>query len=251
MEVCHVGSACRMEGDRPIFDHTKIILRGVADEFFYARSNEELCMGEVDVDALDTVPIARDIIWPLAEPELTLAPEPLPATCYLKRPNLIFFEPDAETYDFKETTLGEVKACELLRKHPHPNIAPYFGCVVKNGTIRGLVFKKYSVTLSEMLENGVLFDKDHCLDGIETGVRHMHDLGLVHNDLNPSNIMMDGDTPVIIDFDSCKPEGEELGTKGGTWGYSLDQEEYSKRDNDIYSLSKIREAVMLGKDFNS
>jgi serine/threonine protein kinase len=38
----------------------------------------------------------------------------------------------------------------------------------------------------------------------------MHDLGLVHSDLNPSNIM-DGNNPIIIDFDSCKPEGQKLG----------------------------------------
>lgn len=28
--------------------------------------------------------------------------------------------------------------------------------------------------------------------------------------------MMDGDDPVVIDFDSCKREGEELGSKAGT-----------------------------------
>jgi serine/threonine protein kinase len=74
----------------------------------------------------------------------------------------------------------------------------------------------------------------------------MHDLGLVHNDLNPSNIIMDGDNPVIIDFDSCKREGDKLGSKAGTCGWTVDGEDYSKRDNDLYSLSKIQSALTKG-----
>lgn len=63
------------------------------------------------------------------------------------------------------------------------------------------------------------FDKDLCLQGIESGIRHMHSLGLVHNDINPSNIMIDSaDRPVIIDFDSCKQEGEKLGVKSRHMG---------------------------------
>ena len=73
-----------------------------------------------------------------------------------------------------------------------------------------------------MLKDGTPFDRGHCSRGIEAGVRHMHKLGLVHNDLNPSNIMMDGDNPVIIDCDSCKREGDELGSKAGTDGWTLD-----------------------------
>jgi serine/threonine protein kinase len=72
----------------------------------------------------------------------------------------------------------------------------------------------------------------------------MHKLGLVHNDLNPSNIMMDGDNPVIIDFDSCKREGDELGSKAGTDGWTLDGQDHAMRENDLYSLSKIRAALM-------
>jgi len=47
---------------------------------------------------------------------------------------------------------------------------------------------------------------DHYLEGIASGVGHMHSLGLIHNDIDPSNIMItEDDSPVVIDFDSCLP----------------------------------------------
>ncbi|KAH6974949.1 kinase-like domain-containing protein, partial [Ilyonectria sp. MPI-CAGE-AT-0026] len=122
----------------------------------------------------------------------------------------------------------EVKVCELLREHAHPNIATYIGFIMQGDSIRGLCF-------------ATLFDKDLCLQGIESGIRHMHSLGLVHNDINPSNIMIDSaDRPVIIDFGSCKQEGEKLGVKAGTWGWSIEGAEYALRENDFFGLSGLK-----------
>lgn len=53
--------------------------------------------------------------------------------------------------------------------------------------------------------------------GIEDGIQHLHGLGLINNNLNPSNIMMDGENSVIIDFDSCKVEGAQLGKGRCSW----------------------------------
>ncbi|KAG6245556.1 hypothetical protein E4U23_005282 [Claviceps purpurea] len=61
------------------------------------------------------------------------------------------------------------------------------------------------MTLRERLRmnESTSFDKDLCLEGIERDVRHLHSLGIVHNDISPANIMFDElDRPVIIDFDS-------------------------------------------------
>ncbi|KAG6308709.1 hypothetical protein E4U44_007441 [Claviceps purpurea] len=49
------------------------------------------------------------------------------------------------------------------------------------------------------------------------------------------------DHPVIIDFDSWQQNGQELGTKKGSRGWSIEEEEYARFENDFYSLSKIRE----------
>lgn len=55
-----------------------------------------------------------------------------------------------------------------------------------------------------------LKDYGSVLAGIERGIKHLHSLGLVHTDVNPSNIMLDWDEAVIIDFGSCRRVGESL-----------------------------------------
>jgi serine/threonine protein kinase len=244
MEICEIGEIFVEKDGEVVFDHTKLILRA-DDEYFYAKTSQRMRMFQsstIDINLLDPIRIPADQIFPSADPEFTRAPDPLPPTSYVKRPRLLFY--GLGGLDYGSHVLVEVEACEVLRKHPHPNIATYLGCVVKEGRIRGLVFSKYSVTLSQLLKDGSVFDREHCLQGIEAGVRHMHNLGLVHNDLNPSNIMMDGDNPVIIDFDSCRREGEELGSKAGTDGWTLDGQNYAERGNDCYSLSKLQVALM-------
>ncbi|KAI0117924.1 kinase-like domain-containing protein [Nemania sp. FL0031] len=249
MEIYEMNDAYLEACEDPTFDHTKIIFRKGDNEYFYAKSSQRIFRDEdVDVDTLETIKIPVEHIWPLADPEFTRAPEPLPETCYIKRQNLINYEAGPNAHKYGEPILTEIKACEVLRKHPHPNIVRYLGCVVKDGRVRGLAFEKHTLALQQMLKEDIPFDKDRCLDDIEAGIRHMHDLGLVHNDINPSNILMNGNDPVIIDFDSTMPEGQLL-NKGGTYGYSLD-EDHSKISNDLYSLSRLRKSVMEGKIFN-
>lgn len=243
MEICERGQIFIETDQDPIFDHTKLILRGPNDEYFYAKSNERRFPSlQIDPNGLESIKIPANI-WPLVTSELTQAPHPLPATCYLKRPSLLYYEATSDSSDYALQILTEVKACEILREHPHPNIAWYWGCVVRDGRIRELCFRRYRVTLSQMLKDGTHFNKSACLSGIEAGVAHMHGLGLVHNDLNPSNIMMDGDRPVIIDFDSCKPEGEKLGPKGGSDGWAFEAD-YARQANDLYSIEKIRQVLL-------
>lgn len=44
------------------------------------------------------------------------------------------------------------------------------------------------MTLLQKLKEATPFDRAFCLEGIDSGVRHMHSLGLIHNYLNPGNI---------------------------------------------------------------
>ncbi|KXG49909.1 uncharacterized protein PGRI_058770 [Penicillium griseofulvum] len=60
--------------------------------------------------------------------------------------------------------------------------------------------------------------------------------------------MMDGERPVIIDFDSCKRKGDELGLKAGTSGWAMEGIIYAKPENDYLCLSKIREFMMGGEE---
>lgn len=77
------------------------------------------------------------------------------------------------------------------------------------------------------------------MDGIRAGVRHLHSLGLAHNDLNPMNILLDGlDKAITIDFGSCAKLGEQL-LSAGTPGWIEYAYTISARENDEAALRKI------------
>ncbi len=229
-----------------VFSHTKIILQSSDGEYYYAKAYSRSRSIGTEIDGLEIHKIPAEDIWPVAEPKFTRAPNPLPGNAYVKRPKLVHYgENPSEPLDYSRLILDEVEVCETLRKHPHPNIAQYLGCVVEDNRVKGLGFVKYDITLSQMLKNGIPFKRSHCLNGIKAGMEHLHRLGLIHNDLNPSNIMMSGDVPVIIDFDSCKREGNKLGSKAGTDGWALDGTNYARRENDLYGFTKIRDALMV------
>jgi hypothetical protein len=50
---------------------------------------------------------------------------------------------------------------------------------------------------------------------------------------------MNGDTLVIGDFDSCQREGEKLGFKAGTRGWTSEKFKFVRPENNQYGLSKI------------
>lgn len=144
---------------------------------------------------------------------------------YVKTPSLLALTDG----NLEKKIAREVETCEILRKHPHPNIATYYGYTETRGRISGLCFKRYTSTLLEAVNPRrlsksafVLSGRDTVKDnmksslkGILAAIRHLHWLGLVHNDINPANIMIDEyDTFVLIDFDSCRYIGESLRDTG-------------------------------------
>ncbi|KAI0532458.1 kinase-like domain-containing protein [Xylaria digitata] len=224
LEICENNEVFVWENNDLEFHHTKLILKSGNDQYSYATTRDrQVPNHKVDVNKLELIPIPAHDIWPPFDPSFTRAPEPLSDFHYVK----------------------EWTACEILKKHPHPNVATYFGCVVKDGRVRGLCFVKYPRTLAQRMKMPEPFDVRSCQQGIREGVHHMHECGLIHNDLNPANIMIDdANKPIIIDFDSCKPEGEELGIKAGTHGWTADDSKFAVRENDFYALEKIDAFLM-------
>lgn len=123
----------------------------------------------------------------------------------------------------------EVGIYEVLRKNPHPNITTYYGYRESRGRVSGLCFKRYISTLLETVNPQYLSKRaflsstrelvresmKSCLDRIWVAITHLHSLGIVHNDINPANIMVDEDgTFILIDFNSCQYIGERLHTTG-------------------------------------
>jgi serine/threonine protein kinase len=175
------------------------------------------------------------------------APKPLPSNSFIKRHSLLDYGDTIASRNLSTLLLNEARICEVLRINPHPNIAEYKGCVVDDGKITGLCFARYEYTLSQRVKDRCLVNKVSCLQSIEEGIRHLHRLGLIHCDINPSNIFMDGEKPIIGDFDSCQWEGSELGLKAGTMGWMDHEFKEARRENDWYGLSKIREFIIIAQ----
>ncbi|KAF5021201.1 hypothetical protein F66182_6761 [Fusarium sp. NRRL 66182] len=222
------------------FSYTKAIFKQ-GNKFFYSISERRLppaSVIEVPPSGLHEIPLHH--IWPQVDINLTEAPDPLPPDCYVKEPRLIEYGDNKASLNPGSQLLHEATIWEALKDSPHPNIARFLGCIIKEKRLAGLCFVKYSMNLFEVVRSSKAVDIEGCLLGIENGIQHLHGLGYVHNDLNPSNIMMEGDVPIIIDMDSCQLEGAKIGVKGGTVGWASCESGYAERKNDIDALSKIR-----------
>ncbi|KAI2714272.1 hypothetical protein CBS147354_7441 [Penicillium roqueforti] len=173
--------------------------------------------------------------------------------CYLKTPGVVDF-----LYSKLEDDIQcELKVGEVLRRHPHPNIATYYGCREENGRATGLCFKRYKESLTEKVNPGYLNKNmfrasgreqvDDSLrenfHGILEGIKHLHSLGLVHNDINPFNIMLDEHgVPVIIDFGSCRKTGESLNNSrvGQTDGWHDSKNKLVLEKNDLDAFEELK-----------
>jgi hypothetical protein len=249
MEVLEQREAWLPVEDGLEFSHTTIILKNSASGalFFSCTKQRYRPNQSTDISALPLNPIPLGDVYPdISGFDVTKAPLPHPHGTYVKRPSLVAYPDLAGRYRTSDMFLREAQICEILRQNPHPNVATYFGVVEENNRLTGLCFAKYDASLAQRLATGDITDPDHILLGIKCGIVHLHKLGLIHNDINPQNIMMTADdNPVIIDFDSCRENGTMLGVKGGTEGWKRDVVDIAEPENDFYGLARIAEEMRL------
>nr|POE90139.1 hypothetical protein CFP56_20606 [Quercus suber] len=136
--------------------------------------------------------------------------------------------------------LEEVQVMEFLARHPHPNIVPYHGYMVRRGRITGITLTRYSKTLEHrFFDDASDIDLDRFERLCRDATSRIHDLGLAHNDLNPSNIALcNHDDPVIIDRGSCKEFGGLL-LSAGTSGWMEDDFDVPRKEHDLFALDRI------------
>jgi serine/threonine protein kinase len=180
--------------------------------------------------------------WPHSNMALTTAPDELPPNIYIKRPDL-------QLYDvFKEHNvvnlipkglIEETKAMEMLSHHPHPNIIHYHGCRIRRGRVTGLILDRHPNTLTDV---GAV-DKEPFMHALKSAINHLHSLEWAHNDLKPTNVLVDqAGMPILIDFGSAREIGAKLGTSRGTKGWiDGDLKDYHTSDyrHDLFALEKI------------
>lgn len=251
MTVHECGQIFEEKDEDLTYSHTTIIFKK-RFEYYYAKTEIRYEINDdIPLDGLNIEPIHIDYMWPLFPQHFTIAPNPLPINAYVKSSSLVYYEKDiAMKFSTSHLLLEEARVCEILRKNPHPNITEYLGCVVHKNRITSLCFVKYDATLATLVNQSPhkldQIGRISLLNGIEAGVQHLHKLGLVHNDINPSNIIIDAENvPRIIDFDSCQKLGQPLGSKSGTIGCFKEGAELAQAENDHYSLSKIRDYLSL------
>jgi serine/threonine protein kinase len=147
---------------------------------------------------------------------------------FIKRTNPVHYDLDGG--DVSMDMEREINVMEVLKLHSHSNIAEYLGSIVEGDLVTGICYRKYERTLTETLNT------DRVLEGVKSGLDHLHSLGYIHDDINPRNIMLDKEgRGIIIDFDSCKKTGSRREGKCGTNGWTMDNDVASV-ENDHYSL---------------
>ncbi|KAL3463482.1 hypothetical protein BJX64DRAFT_287231 [Aspergillus heterothallicus] len=146
-----------------------------------------------------------------------------------------------------ETLVLETIAGPNAQVSPHPNIIRYHGCRVNRGYITGIILQRLEYTLHKYVAQPGFrtLDKKGFVARLRSAVDYLHSLGLAHNDINPSNIMVsetpDGQPePVLIDFGSCGPIGLEVWSLG-TPGWFEEPFKTSEKKHDLYSLAKLEE----------
>ncbi|CAF9908006.1 hypothetical protein IMSHALPRED_006556 [Imshaugia aleurites] len=227
------------------FSHSSVLLQD-GDKFYLARTLQRTTTASnVDTSRLEIEdpPIPVEGYRPLFSKELTIAPSLMAEECWKKVPRLSSYNSRAPTR-LGEVMLQEARIGEMLKDNPHPNVATYHGCIVREGRIASLCFTRYHQTLVyRIYHDPRRLDTQSCLQEIKKGIEHLHSLGIVHNDINPSNVMLTvDDTAVIIDFNSCRKKGEE-GYMAGTYMWTDASYDENRADfqNDMCGLRKIRE----------
>lgn len=230
------------------FAHTKVIVQDTRTERWYSSVSRQRYRHHQDIDlaALRLTEIPADHIWPKYRPGLTQVAQHVLPRCHVKRPSLVEYGDTSDSAAIAKLFLEEVEICEILRIHPHSNVAQYNGCLVHDGRIKGLCFTQYRNRLSEVVLNLTELQRLECLGQVLAGITHLHKLSLVHNDINPRNIMVDDEgKAVIIDFDSTKHYGEPLGLKGGTLSWIGQDFEFADPTNDHLAFRKLTDWLLL------
>lgn len=229
------------DGDgSPAFQYTSItaVVNGDA---FAGRSDQRMeNLDEVEVlNLLRPVPVEN--INPLIPDGFVQAPSVSHDAHYLKTPSFMYEDSEPGRTFIAKCLLHEATVLEQLRNHPHPNIVEYFGCVVKDGRIAQLCLKRYECSLADDVTRSLSQQqRQDIFADVVSAVKHLHSLGLAHNDIGPHNICLDSDgRPVIVDFDSCMPFGVPLlkGVASDAYG----GRELSDAENDFRGLDNFKD----------
>lgn len=116
-----------------------------------------------------------------------------------------------------------------------------------DGRLTKIALERHKCSLFEYFlwrwDKDVASDSWRFIEELESAVSHFHQPGLAHNDLKPSNILLDKEKmPVLVDYIYCRPFGARL-MEGGTPGWSNSERLVVSSDKQyafFYSLTRIQ-----------
>ncbi|KAF3930501.1 hypothetical protein ABW19_dt0200897 [Dactylella cylindrospora] len=237
---------CQIEGsDLKIWD----IVLDADGEIYTATLGSapaEITCLDINNMTLDYVP--KTVFQPVLSPSFGIREVPssvyLDSSIYVKTPNLRRYLRELDPDLIKTHIIREAIILNALSRHPHRNIAKFHGCIFEDDRICGFALKRYQQTLEDrMCESYESIDIKRIENQVRAGIEHLHALGLVHNDINPSNIMFDEDgVAVIIDFDSCQPEDADIAiteSKPGSFPFEVDPTKLFTKEHDLEALEML------------
>jgi serine/threonine protein kinase len=163
---------------------------------------------------------------------------------YEKTPNLLFY-PDLQKSKFSDNITKEVRILESLKLNPHPNIIKYLGCKIDHHTkqVKSIYLEKHKSTLHKIANHTKLNakDKNKIIQQLISAVKHLHNIGYIHGDINPNNILIDmNKNAILIDFDSSQKIGKEIEGKCGTPGWEMPTDEkIANTAMDFFAIGKV------------
>ncbi|KAJ4314361.1 hypothetical protein N0V84_008941 [Fusarium piperis] len=159
---------------------------------------------------------------------------------WFKQPLIRYYEKTRHPTKTADMFVHEIKAHHIVEKNPHRNLVKFKGCLEKDGLVVGILQERYPMTLNWRVRawSQPPYDATALYNDIEAGMKHLHSLGLAHNDLKSTNIMVDAEgRAVIIDLGAAKPLGEHLDQVGWQDGFQMT----SCVGNDEIGLRLIKE----------
>ena len=133
-----------------------------------------------DLNTLKGELVCKSDLYARAFPETsayTRAPNPLPEDSHVKKQNIADIRSHKPAGNMLVT---EIKSCEVIRAHPHPNLVEYRGYICDDGYITALCFKKYKIGLERALKLSMKINYSIIIEDARNGMNHLHSLGLVH-----------------------------------------------------------------------
>lgn len=163
------------------------------------------------------------------------------STCYAVRDNIIFV--------LKKINASDIDTYKMIMNISSPYIAKHFEFTSIGDNL--YVVEEYikGITLKEYCERNFPLQKSQIVKiatEICSGLNEIHQIGLVHRDITPTNIIIDENgSPKIIDFGICrinKPQMSKDTQILGTVGYAApEQFGFLQTDKkaDIYSMGVL------------